>query len=192
MSTVNVIINGIEYNLRGEESEEYLQRVAAVVDKNLKNIIEKYDKIGLTSAAVLTAINAVDELLKKENIFDGIKTENASLAKQEKNFTEQIANLKKQLKAAETLNSQLQEKIKSNSDEMLIEKKDEEIEKLNKEFEILQETAKNYLNEKNSLMAENKELKFQIQSAKYKIIDLQNKLIENQIDLARLKKNAKK
>lgn len=192
MSTVNVIINGIEYNLRGEESEEYLQRVAAVVDKNLKNIIEKYDKIGLTSAAVLTAINAVDELLKKENIFDGIKAENASLTKQEKNFTEQIASLKKQLKTAETLNSQLQEKLKSNSDEKLIEQKNEEIEKINKEFEILQETAKNYLNEKNSLVAENKELKFQIQSAKYKIIDLQNKLIENQIDLARLKKNARK
>lgn len=185
MSTVNVIINGIEYNLRGEESEEYLQKVAAVVDKNLKNIIEKYDKIGLASAAVLTAINAVDELLKKENTFDEIKTENISLIKQ-------VSNLKKQLKTAETLNSQLQEKAKSDADEKIINQKDEAIEKLNKEFEILQETAKNYLNEKNALLAENKELKFQAQSAKYKVIDLQNKLIENQIDLARLKKNAKK
>lgn len=37
-------------------------------------------------------------------------------------------------------------------------------------------------------MSENKELKFQLQSSKYKIISLQNKLVENQVDLAKIKK----
>ena len=38
MNTVTVIINGVEYNLRGKEDEKYLLDVAAYVDTKIKEI----------------------------------------------------------------------------------------------------------------------------------------------------------
>jgi len=63
-----------------------------------------------------------------------------------------------------------------------------EIEKLNKDQKVIIETAQKHISESVKLLSENKELKFQLQSSKYKIIDLQNKLIENGVDLAKIKK----
>ncbi|WP_431021618.1 cell division protein ZapA, partial [Clostridium saudiense] len=38
MNTVTVIINGVEYNLRGKEDEKYLLDVAAYVDTKIREI----------------------------------------------------------------------------------------------------------------------------------------------------------
>ena len=41
MNVITVKINGLEYNLKGEESEEYLHKVAIYADKKIKGILDK-------------------------------------------------------------------------------------------------------------------------------------------------------
>ena len=186
MNVVTVFINGIEYNLKGDEQEEYLHKVASYVDKKVKNILENNSKLSTSSAAILSALNVADDMLK-------VKDQNADLLKQvgelkkvEKVYEDQLNSLKKQLKYTEELNEELKEKLKKiqNSGQ----EKDKQIEKLQEEIEIIKETTQKYVKENTKIVEENKELKFQIQSEKYKIIDLQHKLIENQINLAKEKK----
>lgn len=165
MTVVTVKINEIEYNLKGEENEEYLHKVARYVDKKIKNIKENNPKLSTTSAGVLTAINAIDEMMKSEERNKKVQDENLKLK-------EEIEKLKAKM---------------SNTDS---EKSQKEIVKLNEELDIIQKTAKEYMQEIKTIKATNKELKFQLQTSKYKVLDLQNKLLENQIDLAKIKKQS--
>lgn len=188
MNTVTVNINGVEYNLKGEESEEYLQKVASYVDKKLKGILETNDKLGISSATILTAINTADEIIKANSKTEELEKKYENSLQNEKRLNEQIENLKKQLKVTEELNSELQKKTKKGIAENEIREKEKVISKFKEEMKITEETAKKHIEENKALKLENKELKAQAQSAKYKVIDLQNKLIENQIDLARARK----
>lgn len=191
MNTVTVTINGVEYNLKGEENEEYLLQVASYVDRKLKGILDTNSKLGVASAAILTAINTTDEFIKINSKAEEIGKKYENSLQNEKRLNEQIESLNKQLRIIEELNSELQKKSKNRIDDSKIKEKDKEILKLKEEIKITEETAKQYIEENNVLKLENKELKTQAQTAKYKVIDLQNKLIESQIDLARAKKMMK-
>ncbi|MFL0247926.1 cell division protein ZapA [Candidatus Clostridium stratigraminis] len=188
MNVITVNINGMEYNLRGEENEEYLHKVARQVDKKLKHILSSNPKLSLSSAAVLTALNSVDDMLKCDQAYSEVEEEKKKLNAAVKSKAEELEALRKQLKYLEDYNAELQSKLKNMDNEDFLKEKQRVIEKLNKELSITEENAKNYLNERNSLKLENKELKFQLQSYKYKTIDLQNKLIEKGIELTKVKK----
>ena len=138
MNTVSIKINGVEYNLKGEEREEYLHKVALYVDNKLKNIMGNNSKLNLSSAAVLTAVNSVDDLFKCDLAYKDLCEEIEISEEKLKSQKHEIEDLKSQLRNS---------------------------------------------------MSENKELKFQLQSSKYKIINVQNKLVENQVDLAKIKKS---
>jgi len=188
MNVITVNINGMEYNLRGDENEEYLHKVARQVDKKLKHILSSNPKLSLSSAAVLTALNSVDDMLKCDEAYSDVEGEIQKLKAALKSKTEELETLRKQLKYLEAYNAELQSKLKNMDNEDYLKEKQRIIENLNEELSITEENAKNYLNEKNSLNSENKELKFQLQSYKYKTMDLQNKLIEKGIELTKAKK----
>ncbi|ERI90796.1 cell division protein ZapA [Clostridiales bacterium oral taxon 876 str. F0540] len=188
MNIINVNINGMEYNLRGEESEEYLHKVARYVDKKLKAIMEGNPKLSVSSAAVLTAINVADEMFKYDIAYEEVAEKADKLSEVEKGLREEINALRKQLKYLEDYNFELQTKLKNASETDVIKEKEIEVKKIDEELQITQESAKKYLAEAKALRNENKELKFQLQSYKYKTMDLQNKLIEKGIDLAKEKK----
>ncbi|MBV7272799.1 cell division protein ZapA [Clostridium thailandense] len=188
MNIVTVKINGIEYNLKGDEQEEYLHKVASYVDKKVKNIMDNNAKLSTSSAAILSAVNVVDDMLKRQKEYEELVNKVNQMEKAQKSYMEQIDSLKKQLKHMEEYNDELQLKLKSNSNNQHLEQKKQDIEKLTKELELTQETAQKYIKENAELKAENKEYKFQVQSAKYKMIDLQHRLVENQINLAKEKK----
>lgn len=82
MNKVTVDINGIEYNLKGEETEEYLIKLAKQVDEKIKKILSLNDKLSTASASILTAINFADEYLKISEELNDIKVE-LSAAKEE-------------------------------------------------------------------------------------------------------------
>lgn len=82
MNKVTVDINGIEYNLKGEETEEYLIKLAKQVDEKIKKILSLNDKLSTASASILTAINFADEYLKISEELNDIKAE-LSVAKEE-------------------------------------------------------------------------------------------------------------
>jgi len=189
VNTVNVKINGVEYNLKGEEKEDYLYRLAAHVDKKIKYMMDNNSKLSPASAAVLAAVNAVDDLFKCDLAYKELCEEVELLEGSQNALKAQIEDLKKQLQHMEQRNNELQENIKSFNLEEIYKRHSQEMAKLNNELEITVETAQKHISESAKLKSENKELKFQLQSSKYKVIDLQNKLIENQVDLAKAKKN---
>lgn len=188
MNVVTVVINGIEYNLRGEENEEYLHKIARYVDKKLKSTLEANPSLSMSAASVLTALNAADDMFKGDLAYKELEVEMDKFKSREKSLNEELESIKKQIKYLEDYNSELQSKLKDMTSEDFLREKEDKIQKLNAELVIMEETAKKSLKEKKVLKSENKELKFQLQSYKYKTIDLQQKLIDKNIDLAKAKK----
>lgn len=188
MNVVTVFINGIEYNLKGDEQEEYLHKVASYVDKKIKDVLKNNGKLSTSSAAVLSAINVADDMLKTQKINHELLKELDKMREIEKSNREQIDFLKEELSSLEEINMELKIKLENSSDSKNINEKERQINKLQEELKVAKESTQKYINENRKLMSQNKELKFQIQSEKYKVIDLQHKLIENEISLVKEKK----
>lgn len=190
MNMVSVKINGIEYNLKGDENEEYLHKVAIYVDKKMRGVLENNNKLSTTSAAVLTAINAIDDMMKSEKTFKDTTEKIQESKAENKKLHDEVESLKRQLNQLQNYNDELNEKLKKDKNEVLLKQCEEENEKLKKELLCMQEEASKAIKENKKVKDDNKELKFQLQTSKYKLIDLQNKFIENQIELAKTKKNS--
>jgi cell division protein ZapA len=188
MNVVTVKINGVDYNLKGNEKEEYLNKVAGYVDKKLKLIAGSNGKLSTTDVAVLTAVNAVDDLFKCDMAYQELCLDIEAYETKEKENKEEVEALKSQLEQIQLENEELLQRIDNDKSQELLNSKDEEMDKLKAEITALKETSEKHFNDCNAYKAENKELKFQLQSARYKIIDLQNKLVENQINLVKVKK----
>jgi cell division protein ZapA len=188
MNIVTIKINGIEYNLRGEEKEEYLHMVASYVDKKIKSIMGKNDKLSTSSAAILTALNLGDDMFKSNLLCKSLTTKVEYLEKHDKELTEQLDALKKQLNNMEAYNQELLNKCKNVENSEYVKNLEIENIRIKEELDVIKESTKVCIEENKIAKVENKEMKFKLQSAKYKIIDLQNKLIEYQINLAKQKK----
>ncbi|HEY8892800.1 MAG TPA: cell division protein ZapA [Clostridium sp.] len=188
MNIVTIKINGVEYNLKGDEREEYLHMVASYVDKKIKNIMGKNERLSTSSAAILTALNLGDDMFKSNSICKELSNKGESLEKHDEELMEQLESLKKQLSHLEDYNQELLNKCKSTEKtEYTITLEQENI-KIQQQLEVMQETSKICIEENRKIKAENKEIKFNLQSYKYKIIDSNNKSLEDQISLAKLKK----
>ncbi len=72
---VEVKINNIEYTLVTSEPEEYVQRVALLVNKKMNEITAEAPQLSTAMKAVLAAINIADDCLKNESILDNIRLE---------------------------------------------------------------------------------------------------------------------
>ena len=68
-------INNVEYTMVTNEPEEYVQRVALLVNKRMAQIKEGNKQLSTAMTAVLTSINIADELLKNESVLDNIRVE---------------------------------------------------------------------------------------------------------------------
>src|SRR5665647_3015570 len=112
MNIVTIKINGIEYNLKGDEREEYLHKVASYVDKKIKNIMGKNEKLSTSSAAILTALNLGDDMFKSNLLCKELSNKDESLEKHHIDLTEQLEGLKKQLIHLEDYNQELLNKCK--------------------------------------------------------------------------------
>lgn len=188
MNKVTVKINGSEYKLKGEEKEEYLHKVAGYVDKKIADILKMNGMLSISDASVLAAANVVDEMFKAEKKADDINKDLVEAKKVQQILKGQVEDLKKHIKNLEEYNSELQSKLDNSKNGEYLKEYEEENKKLNEEIDILKENVKQRIKDNNTLKSDNKELKFQVQSSKYKIMDLQNRLIENQIDLVKIKK----
>ena len=69
---VLIEICGEEYTFIAEESSAYMQRVGAYVDGKMREILDA-SKVGRTDAAVLTAVNIADELLKAQSAAEQLR-----------------------------------------------------------------------------------------------------------------------
>jgi len=99
---VTVRILGQEYTIRSDESREFVQNVANLIDDKMRAIHERNKKFSTTWVAVLTALNVGDDYLK-------LKIENETLLKR-------LDNPDGELKAMKTLLIRFQDEIKEKSE----------------------------------------------------------------------------
>jgi len=86
---VQVRIAGNEYILRGNESAEYMQKVALYVDKKTVEIMKANHTLSTSMASVLTAVNIADEFFK-------VLDSNEMLKKEIEQANEKIRELKEE------------------------------------------------------------------------------------------------
>lgn len=182
MATVTVKINGIEYNLKGEANDEYLKHVAEYVEGKLKDITNKNSKLSTSAAAVLTAMNVVDELFKGNKDYNELMSDYDGAKVQNKALLKGIEELKKQLSEQEEVNAQLLTQVDSGDIR-------EEFDKIKEQLVILENECKVLSTKNKSLTETNKEIKFRNQTLKYKLMDVQKKYVDSQITIAMEKVN---
>lgn len=183
-------INGTEYSIKGNETEEHLRKVGTTVNKMIESILEKNYMISTQSAAVLAAMNAVDEKLKAEERLLSVKSQAGSAESGAATLTKEINDLRQEIERLRSENlslmSAVEEKKNIAGDDILA--KDKEIKRLETELHLTSESAREYRDDNEHISKMNKELKFELQSYKYKVLDLQKKLFDTQINQVKDKK----
>lgn len=69
-------IAGKNYVVIGDSTPEHMQTVARLTDEQLKEIMHSLPQIKREDAAVLLALNAVSDQIKKQNELDKLKEKN--------------------------------------------------------------------------------------------------------------------
>ena len=64
MQSVEVEILGQRYSIKTDEDEAYIKRVAAYIDKKLKEIYTAVPNINQTKAMIMTLFSITDELFR--------------------------------------------------------------------------------------------------------------------------------
>lgn len=72
---VKVTICGKEYNLRTDETPDYLIGLAARVDKEINDMIKAKPNFGIQNAAVFVALTSLDEAKKAGDSIDNIRSQ---------------------------------------------------------------------------------------------------------------------
>lgn len=179
MSSVVVKVNGIEYNLKGRENEEYLKGIAEYIDSKIQELCEKNPKLSYSAATVLAGINVADELFKSDLQCEKLEKECKSLKENHKKLEEEF-NIK--VKEIETLNEKLKEMENINSKDLI-----KEVEDYKSQLDIMEEQYKKTKEQNKTLMSRNKEVNFQLNNYKYKVLDLEKKYMDINFKLAREK-----
>ena len=104
---VTVKIAGNEYVLCGNESPEYIQRIALMVDRKLRDITRKNHLLSTSMASVLTAVNMADELVKAKDAYNKSEFELKELKKKVQELREDVYRYKQENEKQE-IQSQLQ------------------------------------------------------------------------------------
>ena len=71
---ITVSICGTDYTFTAEESPSYMQKVAALVDTKMGEIMQS-GRINRVDAAVLAAANIADELLKEQSASENLRNQ---------------------------------------------------------------------------------------------------------------------
>ena len=79
INRVEIEICGEKYVLKGNESIEYMKKLAHYVDKMMKDISNRNFKMPLNKVAILTALNIADEYHKIRKEYETLYNEHQSL-----------------------------------------------------------------------------------------------------------------
>jgi cell division protein ZapA len=165
---INVVIDGRNFTVVGDEDEEYILALARYVDKNIKRLANKNSFLSQTMAATLAALNITDELFKTKEELSDLKKETKEPLE---NYEDAKINLKKANEEIELLKRELT-------------KSKDEILNLNQEKSKTEKEIKDYINL-------NKEMEEKIKKSEASIKLLQDKNFKNQIEIVEIKKELK-
>jgi len=73
--TTQVEIFGAVYPVRGNDDPEYLQELAATVDRTMREIAEQIATVDTAKIAILAALNLADELHRAKSSQEGERVE---------------------------------------------------------------------------------------------------------------------
>ena len=102
---VTMNICGQEYTLVADESAAYMEKVGALVDEKMRQVLDALH-VSQTDAAVLAAVNLADELLKNQAAAENLR-------RQIKDNLEEVNQLKMELSEAKREIFKLQNAHKS-------------------------------------------------------------------------------
>lgn len=110
---MEVIIDGKVYTLAGEESEEYMQRVASYVNSKIQEMkkMPSYKKLNKDLQGILLALNISDDLYKTKEVLKMAKEEYDKKDQAIYNMTQQISTEKLQAETAKKLAEEYRHKI---------------------------------------------------------------------------------
>lgn len=93
-----VVVNicGDEYTLVAEESPSYMQRVGAYVDRKMQEVLDGA-RVGRVNAAVLTAVNVADELMKAQESAEQLRGQIKSYADEAARAQAEASELKREV-----------------------------------------------------------------------------------------------
>ena len=93
-----VVVNicGDEYTLVAEESPSYMQRVGSYVDGKMREIMDTA-KVGRVNAAVLTAVNIADELMKAQGTAEQLRGQIKGYADEAAQAQSEVSELKREV-----------------------------------------------------------------------------------------------
>ena len=73
MGSIEVIILGQRYTIKGDADEEYIKELANYVDTRIKEVIEAAPNTSPLKASILAALNIADELHKVDKTETDLK-----------------------------------------------------------------------------------------------------------------------
>ncbi|HVT16483.1 MAG TPA: cell division protein ZapA [Thermoanaerobaculia bacterium] len=89
-ATTEVEIYGVVYHVRGSDDQEYLQGLADLVDRRMREVAQHASTADTTRIAILAALNLADELSRTQKRQEGERVE----------IKEKVAKLTEELTAA--------------------------------------------------------------------------------------------
>lgn len=93
-----VVVNicGDEYTLVAEESPSYMQRVGSYVDGKMQEVLDTA-RVGRVNAAVLTAVNIADELMKAQETAEQLRGQIKGYADEAARAQAEVSELKREV-----------------------------------------------------------------------------------------------
>ncbi|WP_213818465.1 cell division protein ZapA [Garciella nitratireducens] len=161
---VTITIQGDKYTIKGNYSEEYINKIAKHVDNIMEQLSRSNPFMNKNMIAILCSLNLADQLYKVQ--------ENISQLEDKLLENEELSNLKKELEITKDTAKFHLEKLRE------VQRK---LTKENLELEKYKEMVKNYQNRI-------KENKLELDSARQTITELQNQVFDNQIEIVKMKK----
>jgi cell division protein ZapA len=73
MGSIEVIILGQRYTIKGDADEEYIKKLADYVDTKMKEVIEAAPNTSPLKASILAALNIADEFHKVDKTETDLK-----------------------------------------------------------------------------------------------------------------------
>ena len=187
MNKVIVKINGSEYPMVGEKSEQHMLNVARYVDEEIKRISEANPKLSTSVLAILSAVNIANELFECGEENDKLSKENEELNKKVGTGEEELKLEMKKLQLSLQGKAKEEEDLKTKIDELnkLIEEQKSKIFKLesdiqSKEYKVEVNELKDLtkIAEEKARVAEQMSSKFQNDAYRVQLekIEIENEL----------------
>jgi cell division protein ZapA len=99
LNRVVVNIDGFEYTVVSEDTEEHIRKSAALVDKNIQEV-KASTNLSTVTSVVLAAMNIADKYYKAQDGTDGLRLQVRDYAEECARLRAEVARLKKEAKKA--------------------------------------------------------------------------------------------